>query len=97
MATALHANERGTVLRTGGPAGPTVVALAAEPDRDGARRRLRSVRRIDSVDFVVGSSGTRAEVRGKRNRLPFTGPVSIAVALGLAELGVRARVVNGGR
>lgn len=95
LVTALHRNGPETVLCTAHGGSTTAVALAATPDLDGARRRLRSARRIDRVDVVVAGPKVRAVMRGSRHRLPFTGPVPVAVALGLATLGVRTTVVQG--
>lgn len=95
VVTARHHDGRGTALRAEGSAGSMIVTLAATPDLAGARRRLGALRRIDEVELAVGSSGVAARLRGRRNRLPGVGPVSVAVALGLIELGVRGRIVNG--
>lgn len=92
--TSLRPSRRGSVVRASGPRGSTVVTLAAVPDREGARRRLRSTRHIDGVDLVIGPDGARAEVRARRHRLPSIAPISIAVALGLVELGIRATVIR---
>jgi hypothetical protein len=97
VVTAVHRNGPQTVLRAAHGGSTTALAVAAAPDLDGARRRLRSARRIDRVDVVVAGSKVRAVMRGSRHRLPFAGPVPVAVALGLATLGVRTTVVQGAR
>lgn len=96
MVTALHSERCGTAVRARGSAGSTVLALEAKPDLDGARRRLRAPGRIDRVELTIDQSGISAHVHGKRNRLPYVGSVSIPVALGLTELGVRTMIVDGG-
>lgn len=86
---------QGTLLRAEGPAGEQVVRVVSEPDDDGARRRLAAYRRIDRVEFHVSGDRVGAVIRGKRHRLPFAGPVPVAVALGLTELGIGTTIFTG--
>lgn len=95
MVTALQRHGSDTVVRATQGTATTSVALATTPDLDGARRRLRSARRIDRVDVIVGATKARAVMWGSRHRLPVAGPISVAVALGLAQLGVRTTIVEG--
>ncbi len=93
--TGLVARWDGTTLLYRTADGPASLAVAAEPNLDAARRRLACTRRLDCVRVIVDRSGVRAQVRGVRHRLPFASGVPVSVALGLVELGVLARVLEG--
>lgn len=63
-------------------------AVPAVADEAQARRYLATVRRIDRVVIHLAADATSCQAMGQRSRLPFTAPVRLPVALGLARLGV---------
>ena len=92
MVTDISSDGETTVLVSQESDGARQVVVAAGIDTTTARRLLGTVRRIDRVIIEAGPSGTRARARGRRHRLPFTGPIPVAAALGLARLGVPTSV-----
>ena len=90
--TAVERHPGLTALRIRTAGSSSTVTVVGQPDLASARRRVRSVRRIDGVELTVGPDGNRALVRGTRHRLPFRAVVPMAVGLGLAELGIRTTI-----
>ena len=68
------------------------VPLAVQPDPAGAERCRRSLNHVASVRVDGPATAPRASVRGIGNRLPVTLTITLAIALGLVEIGVPALV-----
>lgn len=67
--------------------------LEVQPDIDGARRWVGSVRRVSLVEIVHQPAGRPAcRVRGHGPRLPFSRAIPLSLALGLEAIGVPLRI-----
>ena len=86
--------DSSTTLSTQTAGGAVRVVIPSLADTAAARRFLGTVRRVDRVQIEVGANDTRAQARGRRHRLPFSSPVPLALALGLAALGVPTSITR---
>ncbi len=95
MVTDITTDGETTTLVTSEADGHRQVIVPTGIDTRTARRLLGTVRRIDRVIIETGPDGHRASARGRRHRLPFSGPIPLAAALGLTRLGVPTSVERG--
>ncbi len=64
------------------------------PDHEGARRWIRTFRRIDRVEFVRHAHGWRCVVAGVGHRRPVRRSAPLRIGIGLAELGTLALLMH---
>lgn len=68
---------------------PIAQAVPAVADIDGARRWLRTTRRVHQIEIDMSDRAVSAVADGVGFRLPFIRPIPLTLALGLGELGIR--------
>lgn len=70
------------------------VEFGCAADSVGARRWMRTFRRIDRVEFERQGNSWRCTVRGIGHRLPLRQAAPLRIGIGLAELGLPALLLQ---